>query len=403
MTDTRPAVDPARPYAGLRVLDASQGLAGPYCAMLLAQHGATVVKVEPPEGDWSRGIGTRHGDATALSLAANRGKPSLVVDMKRPGAAAALRRIAARCDVFLESFRPGVADRLGLGHGALSADNPGLVYVSISGYGASGPYAQRPGTDTVLQAFSGMMALNRDGDGRPNRVGFLVVDTLTALYAFQAVSAALYARLSGAGGRHVEMSLMQSAAAFLAPKIVEHGLEGEDARPLNAPAGVYRTRDGWVAVTLSREAHFPALCRAIGRDDLAADPRHATFETRADHQVPLKAAIAEVLATRETAHWLERFTANEVMANPVSTLGDWVADPQVRAVGAVSRVAVPGLGELTWPAIPGVSPVEPGEARGAWSRVGEGGLEALRGFGFDDAELAGFRAAGIGAGPRSTP
>ena len=116
-----------------------------------------------------------------------------------------------------------------------------------------------------------------------------------------------------------------------------------------------------------------------------------------------QAAIAEVLATRETAHWLERFTANEVMANPVSTLGDWVADPQVRAVGAVSRVAVPGLGELTWPAIPGVSPVEPGEARGAWSRVGEGGLEALRGFGFDDAELAGFRAAGIGAGPRSTP
>ena len=220
---------------------------------------------------------------------------------------------------------------------------------------------------------------------------------------YAAVSAGLAARLAGAGGRHVEMSLMQAAAAFLAPKIVEHGLEGEDARPLNAPAGVYRTRDGWVAVTLSREAHFPALCRAIGRDDLAADPRHATFETRADHQVPLKAAIAQVLATRETAHWLERFTANEVMANPVSTLGDWVADPQVRAVGAVSRVAVPGLGELTWPAIPGVSPVEPGEARGAWSRVGEGGLEALRGFGFDDAELAGFRAAGIGAGPRSTP
>lgn len=392
------AADPARPYAGLRVLDASQGLAGPYCAMLLAQHGAQVIKVEPPEGDWSRGIGTRHGDATALSLAANRGKSSLVVDLKAPGAAAALRRIAARADVFLESFRPGVAERLGLGYAALSADNPGLVYASISGYGSSGPYAQRPGTDTVLQAFSGMMSLNRDGDGRPNRVGFLVVDTLTALYAFQAVSVALYARRAGAGGRHLELSLMQSAAAFLAPKLVEHALEGEAARPLNVPAGVYRTLDGWIAVTLSRESHFPALCRAIDRPDLAADPRHASFETRADHQVALKAAIADTLARRETGHWLGRFAAHEVMANPVSTLGDWVADPHVQAVGAASRVDVPGLGELVWPNIPGVSPLEPGEPRAGWSHVGEGGLDALRGFGFDDAALAQLRAAGIGAG-----
>ncbi len=396
-----PAVDPARPYAGLRVLDASQGLAGPYCAMLLAQHGAQVIKVEPPEGDWSRGIGTRHGDATALSLAANRGKSSLVVDLKTPGAAAALRRIAARADVFLESFRPGVAERLGLGYAALSADNPGLVYASISGYGSSGPYAQRPGTDTVLQAFSGMMSLNRDGDGRPNRVGFLVVDTLTALYAFQAVSVALYARRAGAGGRHLELSLMQSAAAFLAPKLVEHALEGEAARPLNVPAGVYRTSDGWIAVTLSRESHFPALCRALDRPDLAADPRHASFETRADHQVALKATIADTLAQRETGHWLGRFAAHEVMANPVSGLADWIADPHVRAVGAATRVDVPGIGELVWPGIPGVSPLEPGEPRAGWSRVGEGGLDALRGFGFDDAELDALRAAGLrGDGPR---
>ncbi|MFM1987156.1 MAG: hypothetical protein RJA99_113 [Pseudomonadota bacterium] len=390
------AVDADRPYAGLRVLDASQGLAGPYCAMLLAQQGATVIKVEPPEGDWSRGIGTRHGDATALSVAANRGKASLVADLKTPGAAAALRRIAARCDVFLESFRPGVADRLGLGHAALAAENPGLVYVSISGYGAGGPYAQRAGTDTVLQAFSGMMALNRDADGRPNRVGFLVVDTLTALYAFQAVSAALYARRAGAPGRHVEMSLMQSAAAFLAPKLVEHALEGEAARPLNVPAGVYRTRDGWIAVTLSRESHFPALCRAIGRPDLGEDPRHASFETRADHQVALKAALAATLAERETAHWLERFAANEVMANPVSTLADWIADPHVNAVGAASRIDVPGVGEVVWPAIPGVSPPEPDEARARWSRVGEGGVDALRALGFDDAEIAAFGADGVG-------
>jgi crotonobetainyl-CoA:carnitine CoA-transferase CaiB-like acyl-CoA transferase len=396
--DGVPAIDPDRPFAGLRVLDATQGLAGPYCAMLLAQHGARVIKVEPPEGDWSRGIGTRHGDATALSIAANRGKASLVVDMKRPGAAAALRRVAARCDVFLESFRPGVADRLGLGHAALSADNPRLVYASISGYGADGPYAQRAGTDTVLQAFSGMMALNRDGDGRPNRVGFLVVDSLTALYAFQAVSVALYARLAGAGGRHLQLSLMQSAAAFLAPKLVEHALEGDDARPLNVPAGGYRTRDGWIAVTLSRESHFPALCRAIDRPDLADDPRHASFQSRADHQVALKAQIARTLETRDTADWLERFAAHEVMANPVSTLGDWVADPHVQAVGAASRIDLPGVGTIAWPAIPGVSRIDAHEPRAAWARIGEGGVEALRELGFEEAAISELRAAGVGAG-----
>ncbi len=395
--DGAPPIDPDRPFAGLRVLDASQGLAGPYCAMLLAQHGARVIKVEPPEGDWARGIGTRHGEATALSIAANRGKASLVADLKRPGAAAALRRVAARCDVFLESFRPGVAERLGLGHAALAADNPRLVYVSVSGYGADGPYAQRAGTDTVLQAFSGMMTLNRDGEGRPNRIGFLVVDTLTALYAFQAVSVALYARLAGAPGRHVQLSLMQSAAAFLAPRLVEHALEGDEARPLNVPAGVYRTRDGWIAVTLSREAHFPALCAAIGRPDLAADPRHASFQSRADHQVALKAAIGETLATRDTAHWLGQFAENEVMANPVSTLGDWVADPHVRATAAATRVEVPGVGMVTWPGIPGVSPLVDGEPRGAWARIGEGGVEALRELGFDDAALAELQAAGVGA------
>ncbi len=375
------------PYAGLRVLDASQGLAGPYCGMLLAQHGAQVVKLEPPGGDWGRAIGTRYGDHSALALACNQGKRSLVLDLKRPGALQAVRRLADGCDVFIESFRPGVAARLQLGHAELSRTNPSLVYCSVSGYGQSGPYAQRPGSDTVIQAFSGFMSLTRDAEGWPTRVGCVVVDTLTALYAFQAVQAALYARRARGAGAYLDVSLMQSAAAFLAPKIVEASLEGESPRPLNAPAGIYRTLDGWIAVTLTREGHWPALCRAIGREDLAADPRYGSFEQRADALAFLRGVLEHAFAQRTSAEWLEHLAACEVMANPVNALGDWLADEHVRASGAYRRAAVAGVGEVAWPRIPGVAPLAPDDARARSPGVGHDGEAVLAEFGFTAHEI----------------
>ncbi len=379
-----------RPFAGLRVLDASQGLAGPYCTALLARHGADVMKLEPPEGDWSRDIGTRYGAHSALSLAANRGKRSLALDMKQPRAREVAQRIARQCDVFVESFRPGVAERLGLGWEALSAQNPELIYLSISGYGQQGPYAQRAGTDTVVQAFSGMMAFNRDTAGKPQKIGFLVVDTQTALYAYQAVATALYARAGGAGGRRLDVSLMQASAAFLAPRVVEASLEGESPRLLNAPAGVYRTRDGWIAVTLSKEGHFPPLCAALGCPDMAGDPRYADFAARADNVATLVPRIEQIIATRGSGEWLERFAAHDVLANPVNTMTDWFADPHVQATGAATRVDVPGVGEIAWPQVPGASGPE-----GGWPVIGSDGVAVLRDCGFDDDEIAALRQARV--------
>ncbi|MEK9775818.1 MAG: CoA transferase, partial [Quisquiliibacterium sp.] len=274
--------------------------------MLLAQHGADVIKLEPPEGDWGRGVGKRYGDHSALSLASNRGKRSIVLDMKRPGAQQVVARIAQRCDVVLESFRPGVAERIGLGYETLRSSNPGLIYLSISGYGQQGPYAQRPGTDTVIQAFSAMMSFNRDAAGQPNKIGFLVVDTLTALHAFQAVSAALYARLAGGSGQRLDVSLTQASAAFLGLKVIEAALEGDKPKALNAPAGVYQTSDGWISVTLSKEVHYTGLCKALGRPDLRDDPRYANFELRADNQAELAAQIAKVLLQDNSANWIRR-------------------------------------------------------------------------------------------------
>lgn len=380
------------PFRSLRVLDLSQGLAGPHCGMLLAHYGADVIKLEPPGGDWSRGLGTRYGAHSALDVACNRGKRSLVLDLKTQGGKQAAQRVAQQCDVVLESFRPGVVQRLGLGYEDLRRTNPGVIYLSVSGFGQEGPYATRAGTDMVMQAFSGMMSLNRDAQGKPDRVTYLVADTVTALYGFQAVSAALYGRRDSGQGAFIDVSLMQSCAAFLMPKIVEAALEGDRPRQLNAPAGTYRTADGWMIITLSKEAHFQALCKAIGRESLVADERFVSFVTRADHVAELVPLIQEALQTRPTAHWMALLQKEDVLCNPVNTLTDWLGDPHVQATGAARLRAVPGMGTVPVAAIPGRLGAEADEAR--WPEVGEHSLEILREFGFAEQELDLLRAEG---------
>lgn len=376
---------PTPAYAGLRVLDLSQGLAGPYCGMLLAHHGADVIKLEPPGGDWARALGTRHGSHSALDVACNRGKRSIVLDLKQADGQRAARRLADACDVVIESFRPGVVARLGLGYEQLRATNPGVVYLSVSGFGQQGPYAERAGTDMVLQAFSGMMSLNRDTAGQPNRVHYVVADTVSALFAYQAVSTALYARRDSGRGAWLDVNLMQSCAAFLMPKLIEAALEGDNPRQLNAPAGSYRTADGWMIITLSKEAHFHALCRAIGRDELPRDARFASFVARADHLAELVPLIQAPLLARTTAEWIELLRREDVLCNPVNTLTDWLADPHVRAVEAARAMVVPGMGEVSIAAIPGGG-WRLG-AEGGWAEVGEHSLQVLRDFGFAPEEI----------------
>ena len=377
-------------FAGLRVLDVSQGLAGPYCGALFAQHGAEVVKVEPPEGDWGRFLGTRYGDHSALDLFVNRGKRSLAIDLRHADGRAALLRLADRADVVIESFRPGVAARLGIGQEAVLARNPSAVYVSISGFGQHGPAAARPGTDTVIQAYTGLMMLNRDASGRPNKVGFLVPDTVTGLYAFSAASTALYARRESGLGQYLDVSLMHGTAAFLAPKIIEFELEGGEPRAINAPAGSYPTRDGWIAITLSKEDHFTAIARVLGGDHLVSDPRYATFEARADHMATLRPALEAVLRTRDTAEWIARFTAADVLCNRIHTFDEWLADPQVVANGLAEPATIDGVGAFHSIRVPGV-----GASVDGWPEVGADGPAVLADAGFGVAEIAALVDAGV--------
>lgn len=351
------------PYAGLFVLDASQGIAGPYCASLLAACGATVVKIEPPAGDWSRGLSTRQGTQSVMHASFNRGKRSVVLDLAAADGQAALRRLAARADVMLEAFRPGVARRIGI---VPEAGKPDVVFLAISGFGQQGPYAERPCTDGVAQAFTGMVALNQGMDGVPHRTGqVMAIDVVTGISAFAAVQAALaeQARDRAAGGavrpRLLDVSLMQAGAALLACNIAEQGLLGRVPPLANVPAGTYQGSDGrWVMVALLRDPEFATLCQVLDLPDLAADPRFASFATRAEHREALLPALRAAFLRRPAAEWAARFQAQRMLCEVVNTPLDWLADPHVRAVGAAVPLEQPGLGTLPFPVLPGL---------GAWS------------------------------------
>ena len=343
------------PYRGLRVLDFGQGIASPYCAMLLGVYGADVVKVEPPEGDWSRFLGTTYGGHTTLSAVYNRGKRSLCLDMKHKDGIAIAQRLAKDCDVLIEGFRPGVAARLGIGYEELSRDNPGLIYLSVSAFGQSGPYSKRPGSDSVAQAFSGLVSINVGNDGTPHRVGTTISDVVTGVYAFQAVATTLFARAAIGTGRWIDVNLCQSTSALLGHKVAEHILEGGAPRALNVPAGSYQTADGWMMVTLVSEPQYKRLCAAIGREDLASDPRFADFARRADSVDALIPQLREVFLTQPTEAWLSRLHAADLIAERILNPGEWLRNVHVEATKAAVCQDTPGVGPVYSPRTPGIA------------------------------------------------
>ncbi|HEX3523365.1 MAG TPA: CoA transferase [Stellaceae bacterium] len=373
-------------YAGLRVLDLGQGVAAPYCAMLLAMHGAEVVKLEPLVGDWSRGLGTRYGDHTAMSAHYNRGKRSLALDLKAPAAREIALSLATRADIVIEGFRPGVAARLGLGYDGLRARNPRLLYLSVSGFGQEGPYVALPCTDSVAQAFSGLMSVNLGNDGTPHRVGAIIVDTLTGLYAAQALGVALFARERRGEGQRIEVSLAQSAAAILGHKLAEHVLESGAPRQLNVPTGAYRTSDGWMMVALVREEQYVRLVRALGRPDLADDPRFADFAARAAHAPVLVDIVGRIIASDTTEGWLARLRAADILADRVNGFDDWLADPHIVATGGAVAVDQPEMGQFPTPRTPGI-PLEVDAALPPAPRIGEHGAAILAEIGIDPAAI----------------
>ncbi len=344
------------PLEGLRVLDLSQGIAGPGCGMLCALWGADVIKVEPPTGDWIRGLGTSRGQLSSSAIPYNTGKRSIAVDLKRKAGVEAVLDLARNVDVVLESFRPGVLDRLGLGFSAIKAINSDVLFASVSGFGQQGPYVDRPCSDTVAQAFSGLMSVNAGRDGIPHKIDTTIIDAITSLYAFQSVSMHAMASRQGddaARGIHLDLSLAGSAAAVQAPKIVDWSMVGGPGSALNAPAGSYRTQDGWIAITLVKEGHFASMMQALDLEPLIEDERYQSFASRAENIETLRDSIEKRLQQSPTAHWLEHLTARDVLCNAIYDYGDWLNDAQVVDQAFAPPTTVGNDFEVPLPRIPG--------------------------------------------------
>jgi crotonobetainyl-CoA:carnitine CoA-transferase CaiB-like acyl-CoA transferase len=378
---------PDAPLAGIRVVDLSQGIAGPYCAMLLAQQGADVVKVEPPGGDWARTLGARYGDQTAFSVVGNLGKRAIALDLKQDADRAVLHRLAARADVFIEGFRPGVAERLGVHHAAIRASNPDVVYLSVSGFGQTGPDRDRPAMDPVLQAFTGMIHANRGADGAPHRVVPIVVDMGTALYCAQAVLAALLGRQRSGGGAYIDASLMASAAALQSVHLMAHYLEGGRMRPGRAPSGCYRTADGWIQVTVLHDADFHTLCDLLEMPEGKDDPRFRTWQQRAEHVEELTRRLDERLARRPSAWWCERLRAAGIMHERVNSYLEFLEHPHVKATALVEWLEQPGVGTVPLPRAPGLPPLAAGDRRAVAPGLDQHREEILRELGLAQAAV----------------
>jgi crotonobetainyl-CoA:carnitine CoA-transferase CaiB-like acyl-CoA transferase len=371
-----------RPYQGLRVVDMSQGVAGPYCAMLLAQNGADVIKIEPAQGDWARHLGRTYGDHTAFSVVANMGKRSIAVDLKHEEATAIVDKMVATANVFLEGFRPGVIDRLGFSYDRLSKLNPALIYVSISGFGQTGPMRERPAMDPVLQAFTGFMAENVGQDRLPHRTPVIINDMTTALYAMQAVQATLYAQRLGGSGRKIEISLMEASANLQVVRLLDNYREGP-FRIAATPSGTFQTQDGWLQVVCASDRDWQRLCKAMEWPELAADPKYATMAQRFSEADVLVGKLRDTLASGPTQKWKPRLEENGIQHEVVQDYPAFIKHPQPKAVDLFSWLHQAGSDE-PWPMpnIPAMPKYEAGSPYAASPTIGQHTREILAEIGY---------------------
>lgn len=326
------------PLRNIKVLDLSRVLAGPYCAQLLADQGAEVIKVESPGGDENRLWGARAADGVTCNFhSVNRGKRSITLNLKSESAQAVLRRLVARSDIVIQSFLPETAEKLGISYEKMKAIKPDVIYCSINGYGEHGPLRDNPGYDLMMQAFSGIMSTTGVEGGEPIRSGVSFIDMSTGGFAYGAIMTALINRLQGAGGCWVRVSLLETAISLLGYHAVawlEHGLlprkEGSGVWHL-VPYQAFRCKDGYMLAGATNDAAWRRFCKALGQAALAHDPRFAENDNRLKHRALLVSIIEEILGSQPVAHWRPRFDAEGVAAAPLHDLAQTLVHPQVLA------------------------------------------------------------------------
>ncbi len=389
-----------RALDGIRVLDVTQVMAGPFCSMVLCDMGADVIKVEPPGGDSTRRMPGAAGADSPSFNAVNRGKRGVVIDLKQSGGQAAVRRLALASDVLVENYRPGVLDRFGLGYEDLARERPRLVYASISGYGQTGPLAPRGGFDLVAQGVSGLMSVTGEPGRPPAKAGIPVTDLGAGLFALAGILAALIARSHTGRGQWVDTSLVDAGVALSVWEATQYfsGLGVPEplgsAHRMNAPYQAIRCADGYVTIGAANDRTFRRLCEALDHQEWETDPDYSDNAQRVRHRDALAARIETVMQTQPRAHWLARLEAHGVPCGPINDYGEVLADPHVRARGLVVETDHPTLGRVQTLGTPlklSDTPLVPGRPA---PLIGQHTDDVLGEAGFSAAEIAALRRTG---------
>ena len=393
------------PLEGFRIVDLTSVISGPLATMILADQGADVIKVEAPRGgDFTRASANRRGGFSASFVNNNRNKRSIALDLKNPKGHEALMAIVAGADVFIQNFRPGVVERIGIGEEAVRAARPDIVYVSISGFGHRGPLARRPVYDPLIQAISGLTTVQAGSDEmRPRLVRTILPDKLTGVTASQAVTAALLARERTGSGQHVWVSMLDSVIAFLWASDMGSQTFVGDELPQQAAQSfidlIYETSDGYISVAVQTDKQWRGLTEALDRPEWLDDPRFRTQELRQVNIDDRLSRTQEVLKTNSSAHWLARLEAADIPCVPVLTRNQMIGNEQIAANGIVIETEHPDAGRLRQARPAALFSETPTAAPRPAPRLGADAEEVLGEAGFDAAEIAALREAGaLGGG-----
>jgi len=395
------AIPMSGPLAGVKILEMTAVVLGPWACQILADMGAEVIKVEPPHGDSNRTLGAyRNKSMSALYLTCNRNKRSVVLDLKTPEGRAAVLKLGESCDVVIHNNRAQVMDKLGLAYKDFKAVNPKLIYCGTYGYGRKGPYGSRGALDDSIQAISGVAMLNEMVLGEPRYLPTVVADKTTAMAVVQAVTAALFCRERTGVGQEVEVPMFETMVYYV---MAEH-LWGMTFEPPIGTAGYtrlmshhrkpYKTQDGYIAILPYLDSHWETFCQVTGHPELITDPRFRTLSDRVTNIDDTYSETGRIMATRTTAEWLELFGATSVPTNAVNTLEGLTQDPHLKAVDFWQEVDHPTEGKLRMTRFPYTFSETPADVRRLQPRLGEHTAEVLREAGYDQAAIDAMVASG---------
>jgi formyl-CoA transferase len=385
---------------GITVLDATQVMAGPYCAMLLADMGARVIKVEPPAGDSTRAMSGARGSDSPPFNAVNRGKLGMVLDLQQPKAREIFTRLARSADIVIENFRPGVMARMGLDYETLRRESPRLIYASISGHGQTGPWAMKGGFDLIAQGLSGLMSVTGNANGAPVKVGVPLTDLGAGLFALIGVLAALHYRANTGRGQHVDTSLVDAGLALSVWEATDYFTSGQVPGPLGsahrmtAPYQAFRCSDGYVTIGAANDRNFAKLARVLGHPEWISDARFTADHLRVEHRAELAALIDEVTAREPRAFWLEQFDQAGVPSGPILDYEDALTTPQALAREMTLNVDHPTLGPLRTLGTPIKMSETPLNPRRRAPLLGEHTDDVLLDAGYSENEIEQLRSTG---------